>query len=141
MTANSTELLQYLIRKPLDRSKPRESFVAMIRRLEGIDEAHGWYDELVKFIPEETENPLREYFRLALLGVCYGFIENGLSPYINDHTAIVPPLLEEIQAVYDEVAEEKAEYDPDEFRYRSYDYGLHKATYLDWTLYQSRELY
>ncbi|MCZ6556484.1 MAG: hypothetical protein O7A69_01755 [SAR324 cluster bacterium] len=92
-------------------------------------------------ISPNTEEPLAEYFRFALLGVGVGFAERNLSPRDEKHLEIIPPLLEEIRAVYDHLTAAEAPYDPDEFRFKAYDYGIHKAYYLDWRLYLSKELY
>ena len=55
--------------------------------------------------------------------------------------AIIPPLLDDIQGVFDRLRKLNADYDPDEFRFRAYDYGIHKAYYLDWCLYLSKDCY
>ena len=92
-------------------------------------------------IPPHTDEPLAEYFRFALLGVGVGLAERNLSSRDEEHLEIIPPLLEDIRAVYERLTAAEAPYDPDEFRFKAYDYGIHKAYYLDWRLYLSKELY
>ena len=89
----------------------------------------------------EPEQPLAEYLRLALIGVAATFAERNLSPYVLEHVAIIEPLLDDIRAVYAQILAQQAAYDHEEFRYRAYDYGVHKAHYLDWRLYLSKEMY
>lgn len=85
--------------------------------------------------------PLAEFLRLAVTGVAVAFVERNLSPHIEEHREIIPALLAEIRSVYEHIQSESLPYDPEEFRYRSYDYGIHKAYYLDWRLYLSKEMY
>jgi hypothetical protein len=89
----------------------------------------------------ETEQPLAEYLRLALIGIAATFAERNLSPYVAEHVAIVEPLLDDIRTVYAQIQAQHVAYDHEEFRYRAYDYGVHKAHYLDWRLYLSKEMY
>lgn len=97
--------------------------------------------ELARFAGAHGDDELAEYERLAILGVSAGFAERQLSPYRPEHVAIVPPLLAEIRAVHRKLRELGTPYDPDEFRIRAFHYGVHKASYLDWRLYLSKECY
>ena len=92
-------------------------------------------------VPEEEEDELAEYYRFALLGLSVGFAERNLSPQDPAHQAIVQPLLADIRSVYKQLGELGSGYDREEFLFRAYDYGVHKAYYLDWRLYLSQELY
>jgi len=92
-------------------------------------------------LPALADPELAEYERLALLGVSAGFVERHLSPHLAAHTAIVPPLIEEIRSVFREVKRLGMPYSTEEFRLRAFHYGVHKASYLDWQLYLSKELY
>jgi len=92
-----------------------------------------------KASPDEPE--LATFERFALMGVSAGFVERNLSPHLPEHTAIIQPLLEEIRSVYGQLIQQGLTFDPEEFRLRAFHYGLHKASYLDWTLYLSKECY
>lgn len=97
--------------------------------------------ELDRFAVQTGDEELAEYERIAILGVSAGFAERQLSPFIPEHVAIVPPLLAEIRAVLCELRKLGTPYSPGEFRARAFHYGVHKASYLDWRLYLSRECY
>ena len=114
---------------------------ALIRRANTLEKAREWLKVFDQFIPPDVEEPLLEYLRFALLGLCLGFVERELSPYLAEHLAIVPPMLEDIRAVYEKLEQMGVKPDPQEWRYRCFDYGVHKAYYLDWTLYMSKEFY
>ncbi|MFI5399725.1 MAG: hypothetical protein ACHQZQ_01565 [SAR324 cluster bacterium] len=96
---------------------------------------------LARCLPAPADPELAEYEQLALLGVSAGFVERHLSPHVAAHTAIVPPLIDEIRSVYREVRRLGMPYSAEEFRLRAFHYGVHKASYLDWQLYLSKELY
>ncbi len=96
---------------------------------------------LLPLIPEKTGDILDEFFRFALLGVSVGFSERNLSHRDEAHLSIVRPLLADIRSVYERLCELGTGFDQEEFRLRAYDYGIHKAYYLDWQLYLSKELY
>ena len=98
-------------------------------------------EALVGGLPAPSDPELAEYEKLALLGVSAGFVERNLSPHLPQHTAIVPPLIEEIRSVYREVKRIGMPYSAEEFRLRAFHYGVHKASYLDWQLYLSKECY
>jgi hypothetical protein len=114
---------------------------ALVRRANTLEQAREWLKVFDAFLPADTEEPLLEYLRYALLGLCLGFVERDLSPYHGEHLAIVTPMLDDIRAVYGQLDERQRRADPDAFRYRCFDYGVHKAYYLDWTLYMSKECY
>jgi hypothetical protein len=92
-------------------------------------------------LPVPADPELADYERIALLGVSAGFIERNLSPHLAEHTAIIPPLIAEIRSVYREVKRVGMPYSAEEFRLRAFHYGVHKASYLDWQLYLSKECY
>lgn len=96
---------------------------------------------LARFCRTEGDDKLADYERMALLGVCAGFVERQLSPYVAEHVAIISPMLEEIRAVYEQIRTLGTAYDSAEFRIRAFHYGVHKASYLDWRLYLSKECY
>jgi hypothetical protein len=112
-----------------------------VARAEADPQVSAFSHELVRYVGGHGDDELAEYERLAVLGVCAGFAERQLSPYIAEHTAILPPLLAEIRAVYGELQKLGTAYDPSEFRIRAFHYGVHKASYLDWCLYLSKECY
>ena len=100
-----------------------------------------WLEHLSQHLPAVQEAELGRYFRFALLGVCAGFMERGLSPYLPEHVEIIAPLLADIQGVFDRIQSMNAAYSPEEFCQQAYAYGVHEATYLDWDLYLSKEMY
>lgn len=100
-----------------------------------------WFEALQGFLPEEEDEELSEYYQFALMGLVVGFGDRHLSPYLEEHTAIIPPLLEDIHAVYTQAKASDAEYKRQDFLYRAFDYGIHKAYYLDWSLYISKDMY
>lgn len=110
-------------------------------RAESDPQVQAFSRELVRYVGGHGDEELAEYERLAVLGVCAGFAERQLSPYIAEHIAIVPALLEEIRTVYAQLRKLGTTYDPAEFRIRAFHYGVHKASYLDWRLYLSKECY
>jgi hypothetical protein len=135
-------------------SEPPESFslvplqpTAVVAARQRIAEAeadpkvHAYCRELAPYLARDAVEELAEFERFALLGVCSGFVERDLSPYLPQHVEIVAPLLEEIRAVYLELRRLDAAYDPHEFRMRAFHYGVHKASYLDWRLYGSLGCY
>src|SRR5690349_20923600 len=122
-------------------TQAREETLALLARTRNDAQAREWMAHLAKHLPPDAPPPLDEYLRVALLGVCAGFLERTLSPYAPQHEEIVPPLMAEITAVFDQVRTMGGAYDPDEFRYRAFHYGLHKACYLDWRLYLSNTCY
>ncbi|MCZ6553170.1 MAG: hypothetical protein O7A67_05145 [SAR324 cluster bacterium] len=135
------ELFASLVEMPGMGEPREEQSQALIRRVESMEKARDWLGVFEQFLPEAAAAALQEYLRFALLGLCLGFIERELSPYVAEHLAIVPPLLEDIRSVHEQIQSRGADVDAEEFRFRAFDYGVHKAYYLDWTLYMSREPY
>jgi len=141
MTPDREHLLVALRRaEPLDGAAIAETS-ALIRRAHTLEQAREWLEVFDQLVPRDAREPLREYLRYALLGICLGFVERDLSPYHAEHLAIVPPLIADIRGVYDQLEGMGVQADPEAFRYRAFDYGVHKAYYLDWTLYMSKECY
>lgn len=122
-------------------AQARAETLALLARARDDAEIQEWMCHLAPHISPDIPEPLEEFLRLALLGVCAGFQERTLSPYAPQHAEIIPPLLAEIRAVYEQVQALGGGYDADEFRYRAFHYGLHKACYLDWRLYLSNTCY
>lgn len=120
---------------------PVEDVRALVRQAGDRPEVRACFEALQPLLDDDAEEPLAEFLRLALLGVAVGFVERNLSPELEQHRAIVPPLLDDIRGVFQSAKAEQSQYDPDEFRYRAYHYGIHKASYLDWDLYLSKEMY
>jgi hypothetical protein len=114
---------------------------ALIRDAGTTERAREWLPAFDPFLPAEVEAPLLEYLRYAVLGLCLGFVERDLSPFHQEHLAIVAPMLADIRSVFEQLAEMRRLPDPEQFRFRCFDYGVHKAYYLDWTLYMSKECY
>jgi hypothetical protein len=122
-------------------AQARAETLALLARTREDPQAREWMRHLAIHLPRSAPPALGEYLGLALLGVCAGFLERSLSPFVPQHVEIVPPLLEEIRGVYDQVQALGGAYDEEEFRYRAFHYGLHKACYLDWRLYLSNTCY
>ena len=133
-TAALSELLEPSPREP----PPAQRFQA---RAQAREEFRAWLRELERFLPAPGERELDDYYRCALMGVVVGFEDRDLSPYLAQHTAIIPLLLKDIRAVYEQVRRSGACYSPEEFVFRAFDYGIHKAYYLDWDLYLSHDMY
>jgi hypothetical protein len=114
-------------------------------RIQASTEVHSdfgvWLRELERYLPPPSDPELDEYYRYALMGVVVGFGDRNLSPFLAQHTAILPPLLEDIRSVYGQVRASGAPYSVEEFILRAFDYGIHKAYYLDWDLYLSHDMY
>lgn len=96
---------------------------------------------LQPLLPRGVDEKLADFHRFALMGLCVGFSDRHLSPHLPAHTAIIPPLLEEIRGVFEQLKTMGADYDAEEFRFNAYEYGVHKAYYLDWQLYLSKDMY
>ena len=119
----------------------RVETVALLQRVTDDPQVQEWMRHLAPYLPPDAPPPLLEFLRFAQLGVCAGFLERTLSPYAPQHVEIIPALLEEIRAVYEQVEALGVAYDAEEFRFRAFHYGLHKACYLDWRLYLSNTCY
>jgi len=114
---------------------------ALVRRYEE-QRAWDWLDALTPMLPSDVnEDELADFLWFALLGVAVGFDDRELSPFVEAHREIIPPLLADIRSVYEQIKARGLEYDRDLFRLRAFDYGIHKAYYLDWRLYMSKDLY
>jgi len=100
-----------------------------------------WLRELERHLPPPSDAELDEYYHCALMGLVVGFGDRNLSPYLAEHTAIIAPLLEDIRSVFEQVKAAGAPYSREAFIFRAFDYGIHKAYYLDWDLYLSHDMY
>lgn len=116
-----------------------------VERIQAKTDVHSdfadWLAELERHLPPASDPELDEYYRYALMGLVVGFGDRHLSPYVAEHTAIIAPLLEDIRSVYEQVKASNAAYSREEFIFRAFDYGIHKAYYLDWDLYLSHDMY
>jgi hypothetical protein len=126
--------------------RPRaDAAIAPAARLQARTQVHSdfavWLRALEPLLPPPSDPELDEYFRTALMGVVVGFGDRNLSPFLPQHTAIIPPLLEDIRSVHEQVRAAGAGYSREEFTFRAFDYGIHKAYYLDWDLYLSHDMY
>ena len=135
-----TDLLQSLL-NPREDGRGGQDSRELVRRAESQPPVLTAFRELSRAVPTDDPEDLSGFLRYALLGVSVGFIERNLSPYLAEHVEIIPPLLEDIRSVFRRLKKMRATYEEEEFRYRAFDYGLHKAYYLDWRLYMSKELY
>lgn len=140
MSQEHSDLLALVLGSSPSR-KAREESAALLAEAICRPNMGNWLEELKTHLPAIDDEELREYFQTAMLGVCVGLSDRNLSPFLPEHTEIIPPLLEDIRSVYAQVKASGAEYDPELFRHRAFDYAIHKATYLDWDLYGSKTLY
>jgi hypothetical protein len=114
---------------------------AQLAKAESDVRVLAYCQELVRFLGTHGDDELAGYERSAILGVCAEFVERQISPYLAEHLVIVSPLLEEIRGVYRRLRQLGTAYDPSGFRIRAFHYGVHKASYLDWRLYLSKDCY
>ena len=119
----------------------KQALVRVEKRHLPVPTGLGALQHFKNLLPAGADAELAEYCQYALLGVSAGLRERNLSPQDEAHLEIIPPLLKDIRLVYRRLKKMKAEYDPEEFRYQAYDYGIHKVYYLDWRLYLSKTLY
>jgi len=141
MDPNRDSLLASLCEPPRGSPTRNHETLALIQRAGTLEKAREWLRVFEQFLPPGAAGSLREVLQYALLGLCLGFVERDLSPYVAEHLAIVPPMLEDVRSVFAQVEARGLAVEPEQFRFRAFDYGLHKATYLDWTLYMSKEFY
>ena len=141
MNPNRDTLLASLRERPRDATARDHETRALVQRAGTLEKAREWLRVFEQFLPPGAEGSLREVLQFALLGLCLGFVERDLSPFVAEHLAIVPPMLEDVQSVYNQADAQGFAVAPEEFRFRAFDYGIHKAYYLDWTLYMSKECY
>ena len=139
-TNSDTDLLQSLL-KPREEAREGQDSRELVRRAESQPLVLAAFQELSRIVPTDDPEELSGFLRYALLGVSVGFVERNLSPYLPEHVEIIPPLLKDIRSVFRRLKKLRGTYDEEEFRYRAFDYGIHKAYYLDWRLYLSKELY
>jgi AcrR family transcriptional regulator len=141
MNPNRDNLLASLRDQREDTAARNHETRALIQRAGTLEKAREWLSVFEQFLPPGAEGSLREVLQFALLGLCLGFVERDLSPFMAEHLAIVPPLLDDVRSVFEQASARGFAVEPEEFRFRAFDYGVHKATYLDWTLYMSKECY
>lgn len=129
----------------LQPERPQEPPAPPEERWQARTEVHShfaeWLRELERHLPPPGDSELDDYYRYALMGLVVGFGDRNLSPYVEAHAAIIPVLLEDIRQVYERIKTSGATYSKEEFIFRAFDYGIHKAYWLDWDLYLSKELY
>ena len=149
MKRSKEDLLESLIAKEAQPDRileeednlPAISTHALVTQVEGLPEARAVMEELLKLLPPGENPDLTEIFRFAFFGISMGFAERALSPYVPEHMEIIPQLLADIRAVYEQVQAAGVKVSREEFFRQAYDFGLHKAYYLDWNLYMSKEMY
>ncbi len=141
MDRNNEDVLERILQSSPSSAGQRDDAMAMVRAAENLPPVLANLNAFKLLIPAGADPTLLDYFRFALLGVSVGFAERNLSPKDQEHLDIISPLLEDIRIVFERLQADDAEYDPEEFRFQAYDYGIHKAYYLDWRLYLSKELY
>jgi hypothetical protein len=136
------ELLLASLREPQpDAAARNEETRALIRRVNALERAREWLRVFEQFLPPGATGDLREMLQYALLGLCLGFIDRDLSPFVAEHLTIVPPMIEDVRSVFEQARARDQPIEAEEFRFRAFDYGIHKAYYLDWTLYGSTGCY
>jgi len=138
---NFESLLSSLVRSETREEKELEELRKMARNAQGRPEVGVWMEDLLDFMPPAAHGALAEILQFALMGLCLGFLDRDLSPYVEAHRAIIPPLLEDISRVFEQVEVGHLKVTQEVFCHRAFSYGIHKAYYLDWTLYLSHEPY
>ncbi|MGK5090666.1 hypothetical protein WDW89_01470 [Deltaproteobacteria bacterium TL4] len=98
-------------------------------------------EELRPLVESVSEPELREWFKIACLGTCVGFIERNLNPAHPAHQYIYSKIIDDLQSMLSYLSNENINYDPHSMKYQVYDYGIQWVYYLDWELYMSQELY
>lgn len=140
MKPDKQELLALIL-----RPEAAPAALAPAERVRAKTEVHSdfaeWLRALEGHLPPPSDPELDEYYRYALMGLVVGFGDRNLSPFLPQHTAIIAPLLADIAAVFAQIKASGAPYSPEEFVFRAFDYGIHKAYYLDWDLYLSHDMY
>ena len=134
-------MLELLLKNQEGSEQTPQDAEALVQSAQDHPQVVEAFRTLNRFLPPDVSDELADLLRFALIGICVGFAERSLSPFIEEHLEIIPPLLDDIRSVYDQLKSIGAEFDLDEFRLRAYDYGIHKAYYLDWRLYLSHEMY
>lgn len=134
-------VLEGILRPDASGAGERGQRMALVRAAEKQPQVLAGLKAFSSFLPAVVDPELADYYQFALLGVSVGFSERNLSSEDELHQEIIPPLLKDIRIVFQRLKHLKADYDPEQFRYQAYDYGIHKAYYLDWRLYLSKSLY
>lgn len=139
LKTDKSELLALIVR---GSESPTHAAAAKMRaRIETHSAFDVWLKELERHLPPPSDPELDGYYRDALMGLVVGFGDRNLSPYLEAHTAIIAPMLADIRAVFEQIKTGGQPYSVDEFTFRAFDYGIHKAYYLDWDLYLSHDMY
>lgn len=76
----------------------------------------------------------------AILGALYTFKDRELDPNKSSHYTIFQEISEDIQIAFAEIGEQNL-INEDVWLFETFDYGIKKVYYLDWTLYLSKICY
>ena len=102
---------------------------------------NGWWKDLKLMIPEESDEQLKEWLKILLLGVCVGFKERNLNPELPAHQYIYPRMFKDVSDMFHKLQARKLPLDTSEMKWQVYDFGLQWIYYMDWDVYISQELY
>ncbi len=141
MYRTKDDLLDRLLKTGEESSEANPDSGAIISSVRAKPQVVSALNAVMELVPTDVNEELEEYFQFALMGVSQGFVERNLSPFLKEHLEIIPPLLDDIRSVYEQLQIMSPHIDREEFRFRAFDYGIHKAYYLDWRLYMSKEMY
>jgi len=138
------DLLNAVLQTSANAQAEQAEIRALVAQAKTRPDAAQWLEDLGQLVPHTEEEALREIYQFAMLGLTLGFLDRNLSPWVEAHREIVGPMLAEIRSVYEQVQQRNVEgvdYQQEAFCYRAFNYGVHKAYYLDWVLYLSHEPY
>ena len=139
MKSDKDDLLALILRSADEPAPPRQEVVQ--ERVQVHSDFQVWLRALEVHLPPPSDPELDGYYHDALMGLVVGFGDRNLSPYLPQHTAVIAPMLADIRAVFEQIQASGRAYSREEFVFRAFDYGIHKAYYLDWDLYLSKDMY
>mgnify|MGYP001590752460 CR=1 FL=1 len=88
----------------------------------------------------KKNNFLRKGIFSAILGALYSFYDRDLDPKKENHFILFKEISDDITIAYEEIGEENL-VSEDVWLFETFDYGIKKVYYLDWTLYLSKICY
>ncbi len=118
------------------RAEEQKSLVQKFQKLAIAEEAERIYSGLVI----RKNHFLKKGIFSAILGALYSFHDRDLDPKKENHYSLFKEISDDITIAYDEIGEGNL-VDEDIWLFETFDYGIKKVYYLDWTLYLSKICY
>ncbi|MBE7412191.1 MAG: hypothetical protein L6Q54_12325 [Leptospiraceae bacterium] len=118
------------------REEEQKSLVQKFDKEEISTEAEKIYSELNL----KKNTILKKGIFSAILGALYAFKDRELDPKKANHYILFKEISEDISTAYLELGEENLT-NEDIWLFETFDYGIKKVYYLDWTLYLSKICY